>query len=66
MVLADKEVSLCFSDISEHQIQTQVSNDGIVAGMSKEMKKGAARELQINFRYRKKDAQSAETSRLQV
>lgn len=45
MVLADKEVSLCFSDISEHQKQTRVSSDDIVAQMSEEMKKKAAREL---------------------
>lgn len=54
MVLADKEVSLCFSDISEPQIQTQVSNDDIPAQMSEEMKKRAAREPHINFRHWKK------------
>lgn len=55
MVLADKELSLCFPDISEHQIQTQVSNDDILAQTSEEMKKSAARELQINSRYWKKE-----------
>lgn len=45
MVLADKKVSLHFPNISEHQIQTQVSNDDMLAQMSEEMKKRAAREL---------------------
>lgn len=54
MVLADKKVCLRFPDISEHQIHTHVSNDNILAQMSEEKKKRAARELQINFKHWKK------------